>query len=76
MKDMVEIDMTDIPWPVSLLTCNMRVKEMRQGDKVVFTLQDRNLMENLKLLFDAMPEISYRVFNTGDTCRLVIRKGR
>ncbi len=69
-----DINLTDIPWPVSLLRCNQCLGKMRPGDERIIILEDVSLKDNLILLFNAMPELSFQVRESRGVYHMNIKK--
>ncbi len=70
------LNLIGIPWPTSLLLCNRQVEEMKFGDRLLVELKDPDLKNNLSMIFDALPQVVFKVRDEYGVYCMVIEKHR
>jgi TusA-related sulfurtransferase len=65
MNKIARIDLSGVPWPLNVLKCYQHAGKMQSGDKMVISLRDNEVKENLVLLLNAMPELRFEVSASG-----------
>ena len=74
MEQTTTLDLFNVPWPISGLKCNQQVDAMQVGDRLMVTLKDSGVRDNLVLLLTALPDVDFRVHNAADGYCLEIVK--
>ena len=67
MEPSYRINLSDIPWPASILTCSNMLYAMKPQEALTVTMTDGDVFKNLVLLFGALPdtELTARHFDSG-----------
>lgn len=74
MNQTTKLDLVNAPWPISILKCNQHVDAMQAGDRLVVTLKDSGVKDNLVLLLTALTDVEFRVRNIANGYCLEIVK--
>lgn len=72
------INLTDIPWPASILKCNNLLDVMKPSEALDVTMTDGEVFKNLVLLFGTRPgtELTARHTEGGYEIRLIKNRPR
>jgi hypothetical protein len=73
-NDLEVIDLTDAPWPLSLLKGNAAMERLPDGGRLLFRLTDRDVAANLIQIINAHPALAFRVEHRGDQCFLRVTR--
>jgi TusA-related sulfurtransferase len=75
MSRHLHINLEDLPWPVNVLKFNQAVYEMQPGDDMIATVNDADVVGNLRQLLSSQSELRFAVFQTDADYRIEITKG-
>jgi TusA-related sulfurtransferase len=70
----LQINLENLPWPVNLLKFNQAVYDMQPGDDMLATVNDSNVVGNLRQLLSSQAEVVFDVFQTNSDYRIRITK--
>jgi hypothetical protein len=59
-----QLNLDDLPWPLSLLKFDQAVYELRAGDDMIATVKDREIVGNLRRLLCSQPDLCFHVIRT------------
>lgn len=55
----MEIDLTDIVWPVCVIQCNEALTRLEPGDDLTITVTDPDVVHNIVLLIKSRPDLQF-----------------
>lgn len=55
----MEIDLTDIVWPVCVIQCNEALTRLEPGDDLTITVSDPDVVHNIVLLIKSRPDLQF-----------------
>jgi TusA-related sulfurtransferase len=55
----MEIDLTDIVWPVCVIQCNEALTRLEPGDDLAITVSDPDVVHNIVLLIKSRPDLQF-----------------
>jgi TusA-related sulfurtransferase len=70
----LQINLENLPWPVNLLKFNQAVYDMQPGDDMLATVNDSEVLGNLRQLLSSQAEVVFDVFQTNSDYRIRITK--
>ncbi len=78
MEQSYRINLSDIPWPESILKCSTLLDAMKPKETLTVTMTDGDVFKNLVLLFGALPgtELTARHFDSGYEIYLLKKANR
>ena len=56
----MEINLSDIVWPVSVLRCHEALKQLQPGEGLTLIVCDPGVVENILLLIKSQPELRFK----------------
>jgi len=71
-----QLNLVNLPWPLSILKCNQQMVEMVPGERLDVTVRESATKENLVKLLRTMREYEFDVCSSHGCYRLSIRKRR
>ena len=69
-----DIDIANLPWPVSILKFNQVVHNLRPGDNMIARTSDTNLLGNLRQLLGSRPDLHFDVSHSDTDYRIRVTK--
>jgi TusA-related sulfurtransferase len=54
---LMEIDLSELVWPVCVLRCNEVLTQLQPGEELVITLCDPDVVKNVLLLVKSQPDL-------------------
>ena len=69
-----QLNIVDLPWPLSILKCNQRMVEMVPGERLDVTLKENAIKENLVILLETMTDYDYDICSSHGCYRLRVWK--
>lgn len=72
--DLMEIDLRDIVWPVSVIRCNEALARLEPGQDLAFTISDPDVVENVILLIKSRPDFRFDQCRKSDTYQLHVNR--
>lgn len=57
----IHIDLDALPWPINVLKFNQAIRTIEQGDAMIATIDDADVVDNLQQLLSSLPELDYEV---------------
>ncbi len=76
MDSHYHIHLEHLPWPVSVLTFNGAVSAMRNGDDMIATLRDPDVVGNICQLLGCLSDLHYEVRQIDGDYHIQVVKGR
>ena len=76
MRKVTRINLIGVPWPVNLLKCSRYTDAMQPGEKIVISLEDEDVRDNMVLILKAMPGITFDVCTKADCYKIRVVKDR
>ena len=69
-----KVNLIGVPWPSNLLQCSKQTKAMRPGDELIISLRDKDVKENLILILNALPELTFSISDSGHCTIINVKK--
>ena len=74
MRKISKVNLIGVPWPANLLQCSKQTEAMRPGDELRISLRDKDVKESLILIFNAQPELTFSISDSGQCTIFNIKK--
>ena len=73
----MEINLSDIVWPVSVLRCNEALKQLQPGEDLTLTVCDPGVVNNILLLIKSQPDLRFKQCRESKSYQIMVhRKGK
>lgn len=69
-----QLNLVNLPWPLSILKCNQQMVEMVPGERLDVTVKENATKENLVILLKKMREYEFDIGFSHGRYRLSIKK--
>ena len=74
MNNAGKLDLSNIPWPASILKFKQAMDDMDAHKNLVVIFKDQYLVENVSLILDSLPEFSFRISRLGTYHHIHVNK--
>lgn len=68
------IDIRGIDWPVCILSCKRQIDDLKPGESIRITMDDKDVMKTLVDLLKRLSGFSIEKKEATRPCRLIIKK--
>jgi TusA-related sulfurtransferase len=73
----MEINLSDIVWPVCVLRCHEALKQLQPGEDLNLTVCDPDVVHNILLLIKSQPDLRFKQSQQLESYRIMVhRKGK
>jgi TusA-related sulfurtransferase len=72
----MEIDLTDIAWPVSVIRCSEALARLEHGENLTIAVSDPDVVLNIVLLIKSRPDLQFDQHQKSDTYQISMRRLR
>ena len=69
----MELNLSEIVWPICLLKCNATLQQMKPGDYLLIIVEDADVVENLIQIITSYSDLCHEVDQRDGTCRIMVR---
>ncbi len=70
----MEIDLSDIVWPVCMLQCNEALTRLPPGEDLIITVCDPDVVTNILLLIKSQPDLRSTNFKEAEFYRISVHR--
>jgi TusA-related sulfurtransferase len=70
----MEMNLTEIAWPLSVLQCNEALNQLQPGEELNLTVRDPGVIANIVLLIKSREDLRFQQFRQSGSHRLMIHR--
>jgi TusA-related sulfurtransferase len=70
----MEINLTDIVWPVSVLRCDEALKQLQPGEDLTLTVCDPGVVKNILLLIKSQPDLRFKQCQESESYQITVHR--
>lgn len=70
----MEINLSDIVWPVSVLRCHEALKQLQPGEGLTLIVCDPGVVENILLLIKSQPELCFKQCHESEVYHIIVHR--
>jgi len=70
----MEINLTDIVWPVCVIQCSEALARLEPGENLTITVSDPDVVLNIVLLIKSRPDLQFDQHQETDTHQISVRR--
>ena len=70
----MEINLSDMVWPVCVLRCNEVLKELRPGEDLTLTVRDPDVVKSILLIIKSKPDLRFKQFQGSESYQITVRR--
>ena len=74
MHHRTTIDLETLPWPLNVLKFNQLIRRIQPGEEMVATIDDADVVDNLRLLLSSLPELDHEVSKKAGRYRIRVSR--
>jgi TusA-related sulfurtransferase len=70
----MEINLSDIVWPASVLRCSEALKQLQPGEDLTLTVCDPDVVHNILLLIKSQPDLRFKQSQQSESYRIMVHR--
>ncbi len=70
----MELDLTHMAWPVSVLRCNEALNQLQPGDELILTVCDSGVMDTVLMLIKSQADLRFQQCKESESFRVMVHR--